>query len=262
VDGPVLVLAAESAADSLPVVLAVQRAGGQPVVVRHGERYAEQGGEFRVRPGNREDLDRVLDELTRRGTPVRLAVHATTLTAPRDVDSTTLDAAVTDAFDSLLVLSATAASRPAKDAFGVALLTRGALDVTGAEPLDPVAAMLVGFARSLAREAPHLGVRVVDVAAAGERELAAELTAWATHEVVGLRGSRRWTGQPVPYEPVAVPGGPAIRRSGVYLITGGTGGLGLAMARGLAGTGLRPRLICSAVPATRARSGWPRSSPS
>ncbi len=242
-DGQVLVLAAGSSADSLPVVLAVQQAGGQPTVVRHGDRYAEQAGEFRVRPGNRADLDRVLAELTRRGTPVRLAIHASTLTAPTDLDSATLDTVLAEAFDSLLVLASTAAGRPAQDAFGIALLTRGALDVTGAEPLDPVAAMLIGFARSLAREAPHLGVRVVDVAAAGERELATELAAWATHEVVAVRGSRRWTGQPVPYQPVQIPGGPAIRRSGVYLITGGTGGLGLAMARGLAGTGLRPRLI-------------------
>jgi acyl carrier protein len=37
--------------------------------------------------------------------------------------------------------------------------------------------------------------------------------------------------------------GPAIRRGGVYLVTGGTGGLGLEVAKGLARTGLRPKLV-------------------
>ncbi|HET8680563.1 MAG TPA: beta-ketoacyl reductase, partial [Micromonosporaceae bacterium] len=37
--------------------------------------------------------------------------------------------------------------------------------------------------------------------------------------------------------------GPGLRRGGVYLLTGGLGGLGGAVARALAGTGLRPRLV-------------------
>ena len=243
VDGHCLVFAPVSAHDSLPVVLAVQQAGGQPVVVRHGDRFSEQAGEFRVRPGSREDLDRLLAELDRRGTPARLAVHATTLGDPPPLMGSTVDSLVETSFDSLLVLSAAAATRTAQRAFGVMVLTRAAVDVTGAERLDPVAAMLVAFARSLAREAPHLGARVVDLDCPGEHALAAELARWGEHDVVALRGPRRWLGRPVPYRPVLLPGAPAIRRGGVYLITGGTGGLGLAMARGLVGTGQRPRLL-------------------
>jgi acyl transferase domain-containing protein len=243
VDGHCVILAPQAAADSLPVVLAVQQAGGQPVVVRHSDQFTEQAGEFRVRAGSREDIDRLLAELDRRGMPVRLAIHATTLGEQEPLDSAAMDAAVHSAFDSLLVLSAAAAARPSSATFGVAVLTRAAVDVTGAEPLNPVASMLVAFARSLAGEAPQLGARVIDVASAAERVLAAEVASWREHEVVALRGSRRWVGRPVPYQPVLLPGAPTIRRGGVYLITGGTGGLGIAMARGLAGTGLRPRLL-------------------
>ena len=58
---------------------------------------------------------------------------------------------------------------------------------------------------------------------------------------MALRGDRRW----VPGERgfVAEGGSVELRRHGAYVITGGLGGLGLAVARGLAETGLEPRLL-------------------
>ncbi|KJY26909.1 SDR family NAD(P)-dependent oxidoreductase, partial [Streptomyces katrae] len=60
--------------------------------------------------------------------------------------------------------------------------------------------------------------------------------------VVALRGDRRWVPVevPVPHEPATEP---PVRPNGTYLITGGFGGLGLAVARGLAETGLAPTLV-------------------
>ncbi|NUT32229.1 MAG: SDR family NAD(P)-dependent oxidoreductase [Hamadaea sp.] len=243
-DGHCLLLSAGGEADSLPLVLALQQAGATLSIARAADGYAETSGEFRVRPGERADYVRVLRELSRRGTPVRLVVHA--MTSAAQLSGSTVDGLVEHAFGSVLAVGQAIGAMPADTAPGLLLVTRGAVDVTGGEPVDPVAAMLVGFARSLAKEAPQLGCRVIDVAAPQERPFARELAAWRDHEVVALRGARRWTAGVRPHYPD--PSGSAtpasvLRRQGIYLITGGTGGLGLAVARGLAGTGLRPRLL-------------------
>lgn len=243
VSGLCLLLAPASEADSLPVVLAVQQAGAAVAIARPAEAYAEVGAEFRIRPGSRVDLDRVLAALAGRGTPVTLVVHAFTAGPNPALTSAGVNRAVEAGFTSLFVTAQTVAALPAGGAAGLLVLTRGAVDVTGAEPLDPTAAMLVGFARSLAKEAPELGCRVVDVALPADHELACELGQWRRHEVVALRGTRRWVPTQVAFDAAPWESPSPLRRQGVYLITGGTGGLGMALARGLAGTGLQPRLI-------------------
>jgi acyl transferase domain-containing protein/acyl carrier protein len=234
-DGHCLVLVPEGDA-GLPLVLALQQAGATPVLARPGQHYASTGGEFRVRPTERADLERALADLAARGTPAALAVHALTLADPGPLSADTLDDALERGFGSLLALAQATDGKT-----GLLVVSRGAVDVTGAEPVDPTAAMVVGFARSLALEAPQLGCRVVDVAEVGEADLAREVARWQEADVVALRGSRRWTAGTAPFA-VGQSGAP-IRRRGVYLVTGGTGGLGIAVARGLAGTGQQPRIV-------------------
>ncbi|MEZ0075273.1 SDR family NAD(P)-dependent oxidoreductase [Planotetraspora sp. GP83] len=242
VEGTCLALLPGDPGQSLRQVLAMQQAGLRPVIVRPGTAYAEVAGEFRVRPDSRDDLARVLSALAARGTAPRLLVHAVAVAEGEPVTAATVDARLNEVFMSLLAL-VQAGTRGQGRPPGLLVLVAGSLDVTGAEPIDPVHAALHGFVRSLVKEAPQLGCRLVDVGpGTDEHELAAEIALWERHDVVALRGPRRWVRAEVPFTAgVAVPS--PIRRSGVYLITGGLGGLGLAVARALAGTGLRPRLV-------------------
>lgn len=242
-DGHCLLLLPAADSESLPLVLALQQAGATLSIARPAGTYAETSGEFRIRVGEPADHARVLSELGRRGTPARLVVHA--MTTALEISGDTIDRAIEDRFGSLLAVSQAVGAMPADTAPGLLLVTRGAVDVTGSEPVDPTAAMLVGFARTLAKESPQLGCRVIDVDAVQERALAREVANWHEHEVVALRGSRRWTAgrQPFHCDPVATVAPSVLRGQGTYVITGGTGGLGLALARGLAGTGRRPRLL-------------------
>src|SRR5207248_3455408 len=91
--------------------------------------------------------------------------------------------------------------------------------------------------------------------------LLGELTAAAEDQVVALRGNHRW----VPtFERVPLPGKAdqlaqsGLRKEGVYLITGGLGGIGLAMAEYLART-LEARLVLtsrSELPSHDEWDGW------
>ncbi|MGE0445968.1 MAG: type I polyketide synthase, partial [Vicinamibacterales bacterium] len=121
----------------------------------------------------------------------------------------------------------------------VCAITRGGCDVTGDEPLDPAQAMPIGPVLVFPAEFPGVTARVIDVD--GDDEMAAaaiagELRSAPRDRIVALRHGRRWTPSIVPapmLEEATVPRD-AVRTDGVYLITGGTGALGLAIANALA----------------------------
>jgi NAD(P)-dependent dehydrogenase (short-subunit alcohol dehydrogenase family) len=119
----------------------------------------------------------------------------------------------------------------------------GLFEVDGSEELRPAAATLLGPARVIPWELPGVSCRVVDVPpTVTAADLVRELAAATGERMAALRGRHRWT--PV-WEPVRLEEAAEkplrIRDDGVYLITGGTGGLGLEMAAALA-EGRRVRL--------------------
>ncbi|OZI35098.1 hypothetical protein CAL29_14780 [Bordetella genomosp. 10] len=122
----------------------------------------------------------------------------------------------------------------------VIAVTRHAVDVSGAETMEPARATLAGACAVIPLEIPSLDVRVVDIGAAasapaaalGER-LVAEVSQPAGTRAVALRGNQRWL---LDYEPVTTEtASPTsrLRVGGVYVITGGLGGIGAALARHL-----------------------------
>ncbi len=119
------------------------------------------------------------------------------------------------------------------------VVAEGVEDVTGAETLRPDRAMVRGPLLTLPQEHAELRCRLVDVSTEPSGGLAAlvddliEEIDRGDERFVAWRTGRRW----VPtYESVPLPAPmPApIRAGGVYLITGGLGGIGLILARDLA----------------------------
>src|SRR5262249_19278641 len=106
--------------------------------------------------------------------------------------------------------------------------------------------------------------RLVDlaVAPAGTRrpaaieQIARELQSDASETVVALRGERRWIQD---FDPLRLEGKGAsrLRERGIYLITGGLGGLGRGLAPALAGA-CRARLALVGRSALPLRSDWDR----
>lgn len=243
----------DSADAALLPVLALQRAGYRLAIVRPGPGYAEVAGEFRARVDRPDDLAAVLDALAGRGQRVRLVVHALAVdTWDRPTAASAADQ-LARGYHAMAALARAGARRADPPAL-VAVATRS-VDLTGAEPVDSVKATLHGAIRSLAMEAPELGARLIDVADTTDADdLAAELAVTGGDSVVALRGRARWVRAERPYYPER--DGPLpVRPSGVYLLTGGPGGLGLVVARALAGTGQRPKLVLLS------RSGLPADGP-
>jgi hybrid polyketide synthase/nonribosomal peptide synthetase FtdB len=149
------------------------------------------------------------------------------------------------------------------------LVTRGAQPAGGARwPLAVEQAPLWGLGRVIASEHPELACRLVDLPPAaaapdaGEEAeaLAVELAAPGAESQVALRGGRRLAARLRPAVPPAPAGGGlAVRPDGWYLVTGGLGGIGLAVAEWLVGKGARRlALLARRPPREAARAGLAR----
>ena len=115
----------------------------------------------------------------------------------------------------------------------IVIVCSGLHAVTADEIRDPRAAALDAMARVMAQELPGVRCRTVDLCGeVSERRLAAELS--AGEPTAALRTGRRWL---LSYQPVTVVAAAAKRLATdgkVYLITGGLGRIGLALAESLA----------------------------
>ena len=128
------------------------------------------------------------------------------------------------------------------------------LAVMGDEDVCPAKSTLLGAVKVIPVEYSNIGCRVLDILPpepgtekTGEllERLLPELTAITAspEPVSAFRGTRRWVQrfEPVPLpEPEAAP--PRLKKGGVYLITGGLGGMGLVLAGYLVKT-VQARLI-------------------
>jgi acyl transferase domain-containing protein len=229
---------------------------GRPVViVSAGERYERQTkGRYSIRPGVREDYQGLIEDLRRQDLwPDRLVHCWNARHRDGSLSAETFRRAQDKGLYSLLFLSQALGSRTSANRTFMCILTTGLHDVMGEETLHPELAPIVGACRVIPQEYANLTCRVVDLQVSAPTEealtrsvigrLLAEHTVRQDEPIVAYRGAHRWvpTFQPVKLEhPADQPA--LLRTQGVYLITGGLGGVGLQLADYLVRT-VRARLV-------------------
>jgi len=223
-------------------VAALERVASRVVRVAVGPAFAMLDGRFTVRGDHLpEDLDRVLAHQRARGGSPDLVVHALGTGQGWSIDRADDD--LEETFFALLALIQRAARHPVDGRLpAVLVLSDNAVDVSGEEPLHPARAAMLAQLSSFAIESPGQRCRMVDIGAGvTEEAITSELRRETAAPIVALRGSRRWRRTDRPFR-TRDGERSALREDGVYVLTGGTGGLGGAVATALAATGLRPRL--------------------
>ena len=129
-------------------------------------------------------------------------------------------------------------------------VTRGAQKVSSVGSSDPIQAQLWGLGRTIALEAPRMWGGLLDLPAEPDAEAIemaiTALGADAEESQVAVRGSRRYVAR-LEAVAAAAPDAPPspVRPDATYLITGGTGMLGLKCARWLAERGARHLVLAS-----------------
>jgi phthiocerol/phenolphthiocerol synthesis type-I polyketide synthase E len=132
---------------------------------------------------------------------------------------------------------------PARPSPRLIAMTTQAIDVSGGERLDPFKSSMAGVIKSARREEPRLEATLIDVSeGTTDTTVTGELMQASKVPVVALRDDRRWLPEERPLA-LGSPAEPAIRPGGVYLITGGLGAIGAAVARALIDTGQEPTIV-------------------
>ncbi len=223
------------------LISALRAAGAAVTVVRPGAGFAREGpGTFTIDPERPEDYERLLSVLEAGGGGPDRFVHLWSMGAGA-ADP------LASGFDSVVVLGRTLGGRRAGET-SLDVVTWRAQDVLGAEPLSPLAATVLGPCRVIPQEYPLVRCRAIDVEDPADpanarwlaRTLLAELASRSGARTVAYRGRTRWVQT---FDPVdAAPGAAPLRPRGVYLVTGGLGKVGLALASYLART-VQARLV-------------------
>jgi acyl transferase domain-containing protein/NADP-dependent 3-hydroxy acid dehydrogenase YdfG len=153
-------------------------------------------------------------------------------------------------FFSLLYLAKAIVDGFSKQTLELTAVTAGAAGVSSWDGVVPEEAMVAGGCRVIAQELTGVRSRAVDLPCdAGKglpdtllEALCVELESEVSEPVLALRESGRWIPKyaPVQLDPTTV--ARRLRKQGVYVITGGLGGIGLTLAHHLA-TRMQAKLV-------------------
>jgi acyl transferase domain-containing protein len=228
-----------------------------------GSRFQREGDRFTVRPGEREDYDALLRELKRDGRVPGKVLH---VWGADPAGESAADNLLHTGFYSLKALAQALARLNVTEAVEIGVVTSELGAVLGDEPLSPAKAAVLGACKVIPQEYPNVRCRSIDVVP-GDRlaneklahRLIAEVTVEPFAAVAAYRQNRRWILRYEPLPQPAVEGIPArLRQHGVYLITGGLGNIGLALAEYLAREVQAKLVLCgrSAFPARERWEQW------
>lgn len=242
------------------------------VYVVPGDSFRKLGEDrYSLRPDAAADYETLIDDLALRDVFPRQVVYAWSIS---EVKRRWLQRALTEmsqAFaripeqvtDFLGPMYLAQALGARERALTLSFISTGLHQIAGDESPDPQKSLLLGPARVIPREFPLIWSRSIDLAPRSLQQeeltqvaaaLRSELCARAVDNTVALRSTGRWVQT---YETLSLAAAAAspFRQGGVYLITGGLGGIGLELAEHLART-VNAKLVLVGRTGLPNRSEW------
>jgi acyl transferase domain-containing protein/acyl carrier protein len=232
-----------------PALLKILKAQGKTVIkVRPANAFAQPGADAyeinHTEPSHYAELFRRLSE--RHLFPAHIAhLWGVSSDAATDSESALLNRQQDLGLYSVLFAAQAITALDASASIDFAIVTSGLHMVTGPEKISPGKATVLGACKALPQEYPSLRCRSIDVVMPEAAETAAldrlasqlltEIVTDSADTVVAYRDGHRWVQF---FEQVGLTESaesiPLLREGGVYLITGGLGNIGLALAEELA----------------------------
>ncbi len=240
------------------LVEALSSRGAAMVTVVPGQGYRQHDSTtFEVRPGELADHEALVADLAIGGRLPCAFVHLWLAAASAALSDETI---LSRGFDSLLCLTRVVGARPDGHLARLSVVTDAAQSIEPDDLARPEHAAIYGLVRAMAVEYPSLACVHVDLGPEGSdltgsvAEIASELIDPAPAQpVVAYRGGRRLVPLIRPLTPrIGAAADDGIRDGGVYLITGGLGSMGLALAEWIASRA-RVTLVLAARPAAEAK---------
>ena len=233
--------------------------GNEVIAVAEGDAYYRQGeSQYLLAPeAGRKGYDALVADLVAHDTVPDRILHMWLLAAKPKVrpGSSLFHHHQERGFYSLLHLAQALGDEGLRDPLHITVFANGFQQIGDEAVLHPEKATLLGPARVMPREFPDITCSVVDVALPPEAprriwpfgrdqdggqqsvaDILRELDAPLANQVVALRFGQRFVQfvERVPALERPTDGAQPLRKGGCYMVTGGLGGIGLAMAKHLA----------------------------
>jgi acyl transferase domain-containing protein/thioesterase domain-containing protein len=212
--------------------------GNEVALVAAGSGYRQsKSGEYTIRPGVRADYDALVADLFKGGSAPKKILHLWPVEQKKA--DTPLDKTLERSFFSPLYLAQALAHQDIADV-EIALVSSRMQQVLDEPVGDPARAVLLGPARVIPKELPGIACRSIDVdlengnAKECAAQILSEISAAPENAAVAYRGSQRYVETLDRLTLSDAPLQSRLERGGVYLVTGGLGGLGLVVAEHLA----------------------------
>ncbi|WP_414529158.1 SDR family NAD(P)-dependent oxidoreductase [Nodularia chucula] len=204
---------------------------------------------YTINPQQQNDYDALLNQLLAQNNFPNQIVHLWNVTP---VDHGELNPAAVDkakdlGFYSLLFLAQALGKHHLTEQLHISVISNNMQEVTGEEVLCPEKSTIIGPVKVIPQEYPDISCQTIDVVIPSSAEswkneklieqLLNELETKSSDSVITYRGKHRWVQH---FEPICLHQDTAkthrLKEKGVYLITGGLGGIGLKLAEHLAKT--------------------------
>ncbi|MCC5601617.1 type I polyketide synthase [Nostoc favosum] len=219
------------------------------ISVEIGSKFSKlNDNKYMINPQQRSDYNTLFRELSAREKLPTKIIHLWNITSQNHITSELeqLEKFQEKGFYSLLFIAQALNKLNILNEFQITVISNNMQSVTGEENLYPEKATLLGTVKVIPQEYSNIRCRSIDIILPLEGSLQEEkLTNYLLKEltnptfdsVIAYRGGNRWvqTFEPIQLNETKVET-PRLKEKGVYLITGGLGGIGLALAEHLAKT--------------------------
>jgi natural product biosynthesis luciferase-like monooxygenase protein/amino acid adenylation domain-containing protein len=237
--GPYLIFADRYGVSTL-LIQEFKRSGLEIITVSPGPRYTQTDGSFILRTGEAQDYQTLFKTLKESAKIPSKIIYLWTL--GDDQEGLTRQTDLETSFFGPLHLAQGLGTLGEISNVEILFVSNHLYDVTGERIAHPERATLIGPCRVIPQEYPGVTCRNIDIDFSVDRStlkdfapsLAEEIISSSPDSVVAYRNGLRWAES---FEQLALPASLHLlewRHKGHYLITGGLGGIGLAIAESLA----------------------------
>jgi acyl transferase domain-containing protein/acyl carrier protein len=242
--------------------------GDTVATVTIGPEFSQLGARsYAIHPRQAIDYQTLFRALHTHGQMPTTIAHlwSVTTTAHEPASAERLDAYQDHGFYSILTLAQIIGEQGGADPVDLFVVSNNVQDVTGDERLIPDKATILGPCRVIPQEYTNITCRSIDLGSTGSarwsvanivEQMIAECAATDSEAQVAYRNAHRWVRrfERLPLPPAATTPA-ALRPQGVYLITGGSSEIGLALAEYLAQT-VQARLVLVERAPLPAKNEW------
>jgi acyl transferase domain-containing protein len=253
------------------IAVELERQGDVVARVKRARWYEQKGErEYWIRVGEAGDYQVVLKELEERGEWPDKIVHLFSLSHGEGEKARgwegRIEKAAEAGFYSLAYLAQGIGQRVGVGRIEVVVVSNGVVEVAGEEEVRAEKATLLGPIKVMRQEYPQVKSRYIDVIIPPPgswqeerliKQLIGDLSNKSADQVIAYRGNHRWVQAYEAVRSAPAPVGAGLRPGGVYLITGGLGGIGMVMAEYLAHS-VKARLVLTGREGLPERSEWDR----